>query len=288
VDALRPLRQDGTIRSAVHVVNGYKVLSAIRRYPWEEMGGRTPLSAEVMDAFARDWKFGAWNGSGGLYGSKEQVKAGQRRIRAALGGRVSSLRFIDDGRLAFMERWAQPLKWVTGQNLPELLKILKPAYELMKGVPTDSQIPGTYWRKRGPVPADPHPDRDGCGLLWCAPILPMVGDAAYRVYEMASAIMVAGGYEPTFSMTLLTERSISCVISITYDRDLPGEDERARAVYEQLLGRLNDEGYYPYRSGIQSMSTFADRSDEGYVKVMRALKGALDPAGVLAPGRYEV
>lgn len=41
VDALRPLRMDLTLRSAVHIVNDYKVLSGIRQFPW---GEQMPLS----------------------------------------------------------------------------------------------------------------------------------------------------------------------------------------------------------------------------------------------------
>ena len=32
-----------------------------------------------------------------------------------------------------------------------------------------------YWRKKTPPPADMDPDRDGCGLLWCSPVLPNTG-----------------------------------------------------------------------------------------------------------------
>jgi len=36
IDALRPLRLNGTIRSSSHIANDYKVLQALRQYPWEE------------------------------------------------------------------------------------------------------------------------------------------------------------------------------------------------------------------------------------------------------------
>ncbi|MBL8212527.1 MAG: FAD-binding oxidoreductase, partial [Bryobacterales bacterium] len=42
VEAIRPLRLDGTLRSAMHIANDYKVLSAIRQYPWDRMNGQTP------------------------------------------------------------------------------------------------------------------------------------------------------------------------------------------------------------------------------------------------------
>ena len=36
VEALRPLRLNGTLRSTVHIANDYKVLSGMQQYPWEE------------------------------------------------------------------------------------------------------------------------------------------------------------------------------------------------------------------------------------------------------------
>src|SRR5579872_82270 len=56
IDALRPLRLNGTIRSASHIANDYKVVSALRQYPWRETGGATPLTGEVMAQFRRDLK----------------------------------------------------------------------------------------------------------------------------------------------------------------------------------------------------------------------------------------
>ena len=43
IDALRPLRLNGTLPGAAHIVNDYKVISGIQLYPWEEMQGATPL-----------------------------------------------------------------------------------------------------------------------------------------------------------------------------------------------------------------------------------------------------
>ena len=60
IDALRPLRLNGTIRSVVHVGNDYKVLSAGQQYPWTETGGRTPLTPDVMKTLRRKLSIGCW------------------------------------------------------------------------------------------------------------------------------------------------------------------------------------------------------------------------------------
>src|SRR5581483_9803054 len=89
---------------------------------------------------------------------------------------------------------------------------------------------------------------------------------------------------PMISLTMITERSVACVISIAYDREIPGEDGKAMACYEELRRRLTARGYYPYRLGIHSMSLFD--SDPSRSEFLRTLKKSLDPNSVLAPGRY--
>ena len=49
--------------------------------------------------------------------------------------------------------------------------------------------------------------------------------------------------EPAMTITLLTRRSMDNVISISYDRDIEGEDERAEACFDELLQALVQAGF---------------------------------------------
>ncbi len=147
IDALRPLRLNGTIRSASHIVNDYKVLSALQQYPWTEMNGRTPIEPETMRRFRDRLKVGAWNGSGALYGTRAQVKEARRLLRAALKGHASRLQFLDDRKLALAARFAKVYQWISGLDLKRVLAALRPVYGLMKGIPTDQPLESTYWRR---------------------------------------------------------------------------------------------------------------------------------------------
>ena len=73
IDALRPLRMDGTLRSTVHIVNDYKVLNGIQQFP---AGEAMPLTHSAMRGYQKSLKFGRWNGSGALYGTRRQVSRG--------------------------------------------------------------------------------------------------------------------------------------------------------------------------------------------------------------------
>jgi 4-cresol dehydrogenase (hydroxylating) len=284
VDALRPLRLDGTLRSTVHIANDYKVLSGMQQYPWEEAEGRTPLPAEVMKRLRKQRHFGAWNASGGLYGTRAQVAEARRLLRRALAGKVNQLQFLDARKLRMAGRFSGLYRLLTGWDLSRALELVRPLFGLLQGVPTDQPLASTYWRKRFPPPAVMDPNQDGCGLLWCSPVAPADGAQAEELVALAGEILLRYGFEPAISLTMITERSLACVISITYDRQVPGEDEKAAACHGELLRRLNDAGFYCYR--MTSQSSAGLRPSAGYDHVLRSLKRSLDPHQILAPGRY--
>ncbi len=284
VDALRPLRMNGTIRSASHIANDYKVLSALQQYPWAETGGETPLREPLMAQFRRELKIGAWSASGALYGTRAQVAESRRLLRAALRDKASKLEFLDDRKLRLASRFAGVYQKISGWNLKRTLALLEPVYGLMKGIPTAHPLFSTYWRKRSAPPKEMHPDRDGCGLIWCSPIAPNTGAHALRVTALVKECVLRHGFEPVISLTALTDRTLSCIVSITYDRSEEGEDAKAAECYARLMETLTGNGYYSYRLGVNSMMAM----DEGnaYSETLRHLKRALDPNGILAPGRY--
>jgi 4-cresol dehydrogenase (hydroxylating) len=113
----------------------------------------------------------------------------------------------------------------------------------------------------------------------------MEGHHVELIAGIANEILLQYGFEPSISMTLITERAVACVISICYDRREAGQDDQAMACYHRLRQELTERGYYSYRLGIQAMSEMS--GPDGYADLVRAIKNAVDPNGVLAPGRYQ-
>jgi 4-cresol dehydrogenase (hydroxylating) flavoprotein subunit len=105
------------------------------------------------------------------------------------------------------------------------------------------------------------------------------------VTDLATGTLLEFGFEPQISLSFATERSLICVTTISYDRELPGEDERALACYQELNKRLLAHGYPPYRLNVSSMNLVTQ--DQTYANVLRDIKSVLDPSGVLSPGRYQ-
>jgi 4-cresol dehydrogenase (hydroxylating) len=285
IDALRPLRLNGTLRSVMHIGNDYKVLAATSQFPWADMHSRTPLDHAAMERLRRTLSIGEWNGSGGLYGTRGQVREARAQLRRALRGKVDRLQFVDDRLLKVMERFARPFRVLTGWDVSRTLKVIAPIYGLLKGIPTESALKSVYWRKKTAIPERMDPDRDGCGLLWCSPVLPNTGAHVTELTNLVTNVLLEHGFEPQMTVSLATERSVICVITISYDRNAPGEDDRARECYRVLMELLLERGYPPYRLNVSSMGYMA--ADASYTRALEAIKAALDPNGILAPGRYE-
>ena len=287
IETLKPLRLDGTIKSAMHIGNDYKVISAIQGYPHSLTNGEVPLPRYVLEAKSKEWDCGPWNATGALYGTRAEVRAARRKIKRALRGKAKRVQFLDENLLWLAKKVAKPYQWVTGVNLTEMLKVVEPVFGMTRGVPSDSMLPSNYWRKHELPEArrDLSPEQDDCGVLWVAPIAPTSGEHATAIWHIVRDTMLTHGFEPAVSITLLTERTVDCVVNISYDRKIDGEDERAMACHDEMLDKLSTAGYYPYRLGIQAVSKMPERT-MGYEKFLSGIRHSVDPNGILAPGRY--
>jgi 4-cresol dehydrogenase (hydroxylating) len=143
-----------------------------------------------------------------------------------------------------------------------------------------------YWRKRSPVPAEPDPDRDRCGLVWASAVVPFRGREVVEAARLVEDTILGHGFEPLLAMVGPTERAAYLLPLLVYDRDVPGADDDAMRCHDAMLARLCEAGYLPHRLGIHSMEALpAPRDDHG--ALMERLKRALDPNDVLSPGRYD-
>jgi 4-cresol dehydrogenase (hydroxylating) len=137
------------------------------------------------------------------------------------------------------------------------------------------------------MPATPTDPLDcHAGLLWIAPLLPATGNEAENVLRLVEPIYRRHGFEALVTFTLITERSLVCVTNISFDRRESDEAARARDCYQELTQRLMAEGYISYRTGPAGMSKLSDGSSV-FWDVTSRIKRALDPAGVISPGRYD-
>jgi 4-cresol dehydrogenase (hydroxylating) len=290
VDALRPLRLDGTLRSILHIGNDLRVLSGGTVYPRERAGGALPLP----DALRREMRaaagIGAWTVSGALYGSAAQVAAARAALRKALRPTAARVRFIDERKLDLAARLAGLLGGsAAGRRLAANVQLGRALFDMNRGIPNGRFLAGAYWRRRAGLPPDfpehANPARDNCGMLWVSPILPMRGADLLRLHALAEPIFHRHGFDLFVTFSMINERALGGVLTVAYDKEDEAETARARRCYRALFDAVMAAGYIPYRVGLQSMPDL-DNGDDSYWRAVGRIKGALDPQGILAPGRY--
>jgi 4-cresol dehydrogenase (hydroxylating) len=256
VDRLQALALEGTLRNSFFFWNDVKALSVMRQFPFEATGGRTPLPGFLMQNFREE--FGRWAISGALSAQDEEMGALlERRLATAVEGLTHRL------------------------DLPPR----EPDESPFHGKPSDANLAMAYWRKKTPVPEEPHPDRDRCGFIWCSVAVPFTGEEVRTAYALASRVPRMFSLDPNVALLALSPRCVYLVVALAYDREVPGEDERAMACYQALQREFVQAGYYPMRLGLQAFPEELPVQDDSRA-LLKRLKDAVDPAGILSPGRY--
>jgi len=302
VDALRPLRLDGTLRSILHIGNDLRVLSGSQVFPRAAAQDETASASRLAPALRASLcaGIGAWTVSGALYGSAAQVALARKAIRRALRptrGRATfvtrrSLRLggFAARLLGVLGSLGSPGMRDAGRRLGARVALGASLFDMNRGLPDGRFLAGAYWRRRGGLPAEfpqgADPARDGCGLLWVSPVLPLRGEDLLAVHALAEAEFERFGFDLFATFSMINERALGGVLTIAYDRDDPEEAARARACHDAVFERLFEAGYIPYRVGNHAMAAL-DPAGDSYWRTVAALKQALDPQGVLAPGRYQ-
>ena len=285
VDRLSPLKKQALLPSAVHIANDLRALSARLQYPWDRAGGATPMPADLRAQLRREHGVGAWNGCGALMGPRRVVAAVESKIKSALKSYYTV--FLDDRKLALGARMVGGLsRFGLSGPLGKRLQIVRPVYNMLKGLPSKDAIRGTAWRVRTPVSEGASdPLEFHAGLLWVSPVIPMIGSEVTRLLALIEPIYHKHQFDCLATLTLLTDRTISCVTNIAFDRREPDDRRRAAECHHELMSALLAQGYIPYRASPALMSQIANE-DSVFWQVTRQIKQALDPAGIISPGRY--
>ena len=293
VDALRPLRMAGTLRTPVHIFNDLRLLGSSVSYPWHSADGQASLSAAFLLKAKRELGFEAWHGFGAISGNRDEVAAAVTTLRRGLRhvpglGRVI---LLDDQRMKNADRVVKTLGLVgLGGGLKRRLDKARLAYSLLQGESDEETLRGALWRVRElPEHSDVkglNPLDHGAGLVWIAPVLPMTGQHVDRVNGLLKPIFLVHGFEYQVTMTLLTSRAICAAISICYDRSDVIAVRAARQCHDECLEVLMQAGYPPYRVGTMGMAML-DKGSHVFWDVVAQIKVALDPHAILSRGRYD-
>lgn len=226
-----------------------------------EVRGRAVTPEEVRAVFPDSTDHVALSA---MHGRRRVVQACWRELKSLLPAGTVARRFDEKGA-ARLERFA---RWIGLRNQADRLASFLPLFGLTWGVPSDAGLQALALR-----PGDFDPDRAEEGAIYGNGVGALDATDAERM----AAIVRAEWPEAACTYIVLNAH---CLITVFTLHIAPGQDDAAKAAEQQIAQKLRAAGFPPYRLGI-------DLPGPPENPIHRALKGALDPRGIVAPGRYE-
>jgi 4-cresol dehydrogenase (hydroxylating) len=186
-----------------------------------------------------------------------------------------------------LENLLSRLRISSNNRLLAVVKKLGQTMSIMEGRPSEVALPLAYWKSGIPaVGKDKNPARDGCGLIWYAPLVPMKPPLVREYVDLVDAVCADHGIEPLVTLTTLSERCFDSTVPILYDLASEAEAKRAEACYLALFEEGKKRGFLPYRLGVNSMHLINDEASIFWT-VQRKISASLDPNQIISPGRYD-
>lgn len=276
----------GTI-GGINIMNCRRILAMTAPYPLLSVGDDGLIPPKIIDQMRRSYKVAPWTGLVTLYGSRRIVAAARKDIQIQLERVASRILFLSAKRIRLAKQVFSKVPFIRGRHFIRTLDTLEKSLQLVNGRPNNTALPLAYWRNRSTKPCtEPlDPARDGCGIIWYAPLIPMRAKNVRQYVDMVTAVTTAHGIEPLITLTSVSERVFSSSVPLLFDKDNAKESARAKRCYSVLLDEGQKLGFFPYRLGIEAMHKFQNHCP-AHASFIRRLKKGIDPNNLIAPSRY--
>lgn len=256
VDAIRPLKLTNFVPTLFRVTNDlYAIGPEERAENLDRRPDARDISAEERRILREKRGLGAWQASAAFY-------AGSEADVAPLLARVSS-HFRSKGAVRVIDH-AQA----------QLIHPLLIASDSFSGRPSAAELPLLSWRPGG-------------GAIWFLPGTPMSGRIAAELDVLARGFFAKHGFDYII-MHVAGGRFARSLYLILFDRRSAEECLRADACYRALTSAYAARGIGVGRAAIDYHGLHMDLQMPAFRRTVLAIKSALDPNGVIAPGKYGI
>jgi len=260
LEQLRPLLINGTIPGLPMIINAVCGISAFTgREQWYRGAG--PLPDEVIETISRQPGLGRWVMRFALYGD-EPVVMHQREVV------TRAFRSIPGAELTFSK--------YRGDALPNLAN---PHERVQAGIPSMDLNQMTKW----------YGGEEG-GHIGFSSVAPITGRDGVALRDLVRDKLAAAGLDYS-GVIIASRRFMIHVCLVVFDTK---NEAQARTAYEACKGIVAPAaklGYGEYRAHLDFMDLVAEQYDwNGHAlrRLNETLKDALDPNGILSPGKQGI
>jgi len=257
IEILRPLKVNNIIQNAA-TLRSLLLVAGINATRSQYHAGPGPIPDSAAKRIMADQDIGMWNFYGALYGPPPLMDVLWSITRDAFAS-VPGARFF------------------TPEERRHENDVLKHRAMTMRGVPRLTEYSFVNWVGGG-------------GHIGFSPVSPINGSEAMKQYVMVRDRLAQYGFD-YLSVFAIGWRELHHVIELIFDRRDPEEKRKAYEVFGIMVREAAEAGYGEYRTHISFMDQVAKTyswNDHAQLRFQQTLKDALDPKGILSPGKQGI
>lgn len=255
IDLCRPMKLSNFVPSLFRISNDLYAMAPDEQNSEYLAGSKESFSASARQALQNKHGLGAWQVSGMFYGGTEAaIDPLIQRVRA---------HFERSGKAKYISH-------DDALNIPAL----HIAIDAMTGRPSSNELGMLQWRP-------------GSGNSWFLPGTPMVGKQALELDKLGRSIYAKHGMDYII-MHVASARFARGLHVLVWNKDDSDENARADACYRELTVEFAKRGVGVGRAPVDYYDLHMDMAMPALQNAYREIKKALDPNGVLSPGKYGI
>ncbi|SPO07007.1 related to 4-cresol dehydrogenase flavoprotein subunit [Cephalotrichum gorgonifer] len=225
----------------------------------EYMKPGSHIPYKVLEEIREQQGWGFWRAYFSLYGSVEMLPALQKTVQRAFAA-------IPGAQVTWREFPGVPGKAITAAEIKE------------------EEIPHSGIPTLGPLGIVDSRGESGGGHISFSPIIPPSGRELYAWYLTAKQRTIDANFD-FFADFHVYPRYVVGIELVIYTLE---EEERAHALYGDLLHDASEQGFMEYRTHVRYMDAVASKQNfngSAFGRFTGLLKDTLDPNGILSPGK---
>ncbi|WP_158971627.1 FAD-binding oxidoreductase [Paraglaciecola sp. L3A3] len=281
------LKDFETITGSINLMDRNRLISMTAQNP-NGTDKHTNMTQEQVIQLANNKRLPEWMIVGSLYGTKTIVNSAKKEFKKR-AKKIGKVYFSDSLLLKLATTLAKvPLPSLSAiDNIKSQLLSLQQGQEIMLGKPNQVALPLAYWRNPRVEPNKNNalsPAQDECGLLWYAPLIPMLPEKLAEFVKFVKLTTPKYGIEPLITFTNLKHDCIDSTVPIVFDLHNSEAKKSAHNCLDELISEGKKRGFVPYRMDVVQQQKLDP--NQLFWKTVNLLKETIDPNNVISPGRY--